>query len=212
MNEGKPTTPHQPSAQPAPSGPPDAFPRGTTSTPASTAASPATASAAIPSDLATDEPADQPGDARSPSHTSEAGPTKADAAKDTASAIFDEVKAAVGGASKREPYPWLALVSLIAAIVWLVWPEDDKLGAENLKLWTVFVVASVVLLFAPMVRSVLRLPAERAWQFCVAGAAGFGFAWVAFLLPTINSNQAFFGTIGFAAAGLAAWTAPGRPQ
>ncbi len=126
--------------------------------------------------------------------------------------MFGEMKAAVGGASKREPYPWLAVAAAIAAVVWLLWPEDDKLGAENLKLWTVFVVASVALVFAPMVRKVLRLPDERAWQFCVAGAAGLGFAWVAFLLPTINSNQAFFGTIGVAAAGLAAWTAPGRPQ
>ncbi len=136
----------------------------------------------------------------------------AEAAKDTASAMFEEMKAAVTGASKREPYPWLALASAIAAVVWLLWPEDDKLGAQNLKLWTVFVVLSVSLVFTPMVRKVFRLPAERAWQFCVAGAAGFGFAWVAFLLPTINTNQAFFGTIGFAAAGLAAWTAPGKPE
>jgi dolichyl-phosphate-mannose--protein O-mannosyl transferase len=191
MNEGKPTTPHQPSSQPTPSGAADAFPHGTPS---------ATAS----------DPTNLPPSEAEPAETSRSDGVKD--AKDTASAMFDEMKAAVGGASKREPYPWLALVSMIAAVVWLLWPEDDKLGAENLKLWTVFVVASVVLVFAPMVRKVLRLSDERAWQFCVAGASGFGFAWVAFLLPTINSNQAFFGTIGLAAAGLAAWTAPGRPE
>lgn len=186
MSESKPTTSHQPT----PSGSSDAFPHGA---PSSTIGDPIT-----------------PPDLSEPSEPS--GPSKGEAAKDTASAMFGEMKAAVGGASKREPYPWLALASAIAAIVWLLWPEDDKLGAENLKLWTVFVVASVALVFAPMVRKGLRLPDDRAWQFCVAGAAGFGFAWVAFLLPTINSNQAFFGTIGFAAAGLAAWTAPGRPE
>ena len=77
---------------------------------------------------------------------------KADAAKDTASAMFGEMKAAVTGASKREPYPWLALASAVAAIVWLIWPEDDKIGAQNLKLWTVFVALSVALVFTPMVR------------------------------------------------------------
>jgi hypothetical protein len=126
--------------------------------------------------------------------------------------MFGEVKAAVSGASKREPYPYLALASLVAVCVWLVLPEDGDFGAENLKLWTVFVLASVALLFTPIVRKALRLTAERAWQFCGGGAAGLGFAWVAFLLPSISTNQAFFGTIGVAAGALAAWTAPGRPE
>jgi hypothetical protein len=133
-------------------------------------------------------------------------------AKDTAAAMFGEVKSAVSGASKREPYAFLALASAAFAIVWLVWREDDKFGAEKLKLWTIFVLASVALLFTPIVKKVLRIDATRAWQFAVGGASGLGFAWVAFLLPDICSNQAFFGTLAVAAGGLAAWTAPGRPE
>jgi hypothetical protein len=129
----------------------------------------------------------------------------------TAAGAFHEAKTAVSGASKRAPYPWFALASVGAVVIWLLLPENDKLGAENLKLWTVMVITAALLLMAPMVRSTFKLNAERAWQFCAAGAVGLGFAWVAFLLPAINTNQAFFGTIAAAAAGLAAWTAPGRP-
>jgi hypothetical protein len=146
-----------------------------------------------------------PGPARTPNPQFEA-------AKDTASAVFGEVRSAVTGASKREPYALLALASAVFALIWLVWPEDDELGAERLKLWTVFVLLSVALLFTPMVRRIVRMEATRAWQFSVGGACGLGFAWVAFLLPRIDSNQAFFGTLAAAAAGLAAWTAPGRPE
>jgi hypothetical protein len=147
-----------------------------------------------------------------PAPSEPGGPSVGSQVSDTASAVFGEMRAAVGGASKREPYPFLVLGALAFTVIWLVWPEDDKIGAQNLKLWTVFVLLSTALLFTPMVRKVVKLDAERAWQFCVGGAAGLGFAWVAFLLPTINSNQAFFGTLGAAAAGLAAWTAPGRPK
>ncbi len=132
--------------------------------------------------------------------------------KDTASAMFGEVKSAVSVASKREPYALLALAAAAFVGVWLLWPENDKIGAQRLKLWTVFVLASVALLFAPIVKKILRIDAQRAWQFAVAGASGLGFAWVAFLLPDISSNQAFFGTLAVAAGGLAAWTAPGRPE
>jgi hypothetical protein len=135
-----------------------------------------------------------------------------DAAKDTTGAMLGEVRAAVKGASRREPYPYLALIAAVGVVVWLIWREDEKFGAENLKLWTVFVIGAVVLLFTPMVRSVIRFNEQRAWQFAVGGAAALGFAWVAFLLPVIQTNQAFFGTLATAAAGLAAWTAPGRPQ
>jgi hypothetical protein len=128
----------------------------------------------------------------------------------TAQAAFGEVKQAVKVASKREPYALLAVVSLVCTFIWIIWPEDGKVGAQNLKLWTLFVLGSAAMIFAPMTRKVFRLADERAWQFAVGGAAGMGFAWVAFLLPSINSNQAFFGTIATAAAGLAAWTAPGR--
>ncbi len=94
--------------------------------------------------------------------------------------------------------------------MWLIFPEDGNFGAERLKLWTIFVLINVALVFTPMIRKALRLDDHRAWQFCVGGAAGLGFAWVAFLLPQISSNQAFFGTIGVAAGALAAATSPGR--
>jgi hypothetical protein len=134
------------------------------------------------------------------------------AARDTAAAMFGEVKSAVSVASKREPYAFLALASAAFVTVWLVWPEDDKIGAQRLKLWTVFVLASVALLFTPIVKKIVRLDAARAWQFAAGGASGLGFAWVAFLLPDISSNQSFFGTLAVAAGALAAWTAPGRPE
>jgi hypothetical protein len=129
-----------------------------------------------------------------------------------AASAFNEVRAAVTGASKRQPYPFLAVGAAAATAIWLLLPENDKLGAENLKLWTVMVVAAALLLFAPIVRSTFKLSEDRAWRFCAGGAIGLGFAWVAFLLPAINTNHAFFGTIAAVCAGLATWTAPGRPQ
>jgi hypothetical protein len=135
-----------------------------------------------------------------------------DTAKDTTGAMFGEVRAAVKGASRREPYPYLALTSALCVVVWLVWREDERFGAENLKLWTIFVVGGALLLFTPMVRSAVRFNEHRAWQFAVGGAAALTFAWVAFLLPVIQTNQGFFGTLATASAALAAWTAPGRPH
>jgi hypothetical protein len=126
----------------------------------------------------------------------------ASASKETAAAMLGEVKSAVSGASKREPYAFLALASAAFAAIWLLYPENGDIGAQNIKLWTVFVLASVGLLFTPIVKKVFRLDPLRAWQFAVAGASGLGFAWVAFLLPSIDSNQAFFGTLA----------APGRPE
>lgn len=159
-----------------------------------------------------------PSNANQPMNLDQASPEpntlgqRTNEAKETASAVFGEMKAAVSGASKREPYPFLVIAAAAAVIVWLVWPENDKIGAQNLKLWTVFVLGSVGLLFVPMIRKVVRLDPQRAWQFCAGGAAGLAFAWVAFLLPSISTNQSFFGTIGAGAAGLAAWTAPGKPE
>jgi hypothetical protein len=125
--------------------------------------------------------------------------------------VFGDVRGAVSKASKREPYPWLAVASLAFTLIWLMWPEGGSVGAVKLKLWTIFVLTSVLMVFAPMMRHTFKLEDFRAWQIAVAGAGGIGFAWVAFLLPSIGSNQAFFGTFATAAAALAAWTAPGKP-
>ena len=126
--------------------------------------------------------------------------------------VFGDVRGAVSGASKREPYPWLAVAALAFTVVWLLWPEGGSVGAVKLKLWTIFVLTSVLMVFVPMLRHAFKLDDFRAWQIAVAGAGGIGFAWVAFLLPSINSNQAFFGTFATVAAALAAWTAPGKPS
>jgi hypothetical protein len=160
----------------------------------------------------TKESAKESGKDSSKDSAKESAKEAATVAKETASAVFGEVKSAVSIASKREPYALLAVASAGFTLLWLIWRENDTFGAEKLKLWTVFVIASVALVFTPIVRKVFRLDPLRAWQFAVGGASGLGFAWVAFLLPNIDSNQAFFGTLAVAAGGLAAWTAPGRPE
>jgi hypothetical protein len=125
--------------------------------------------------------------------------------------VIGELRGAVSGASKREPYPWFAVSSLAFTVIWLLWPEGGSIGAAKLKLWTIFVLTSSLMLFIPMLRNLLKLDGFRAWQIAVVGASGLGFAWVAFLLPSINTNQAFFGTFAIVSAALAAWTAPGKP-
>lgn len=125
--------------------------------------------------------------------------------------LFRDARSAVRQSSRREPYPALAAAALALTALWLLWPEGGSIGAVSLKLWTGFVLCSVALLFVPMWRERLRLEPEQAWRLAAGGAGGLGFAWVAFLLPDISSNQAFFGTLATAAAALAAWTAPGRP-
>lgn len=125
--------------------------------------------------------------------------------------LLGDVHSAVQGASRWEPYPLLAAGSAALTALWLLWPEGGAIGAAGLKLWTLFVIASVALLFVPLWRARLQLDAGQAWRLAAGGAGGLGFAWVAFLLPSISSNQAFFGTLAAATAGLAVWTAPGRP-
>ena len=125
--------------------------------------------------------------------------------------LLHDVHSAVHGASRREPYPLLAAASAALTVLWLLWPEEGAIGAAGLKLWTLFVIASVGLLFVPLWRDRLSLDAAQAWRLAAGGAGGLGFVWVAFLLPSISSNQAFFGTLAAAAAALAVWTAPGRP-
>lgn len=139
------------------------------------------------------------------------GPADLTSARPSMEQVFGDVRGAMTSASKREPYPWLAVASLGFTAAWLLWPEAGAMGAVRLKLWTLFVLTSVSMVFMPMIRHTFRLDEFRAWQMAVAGAGGIGFAWVAFLLPSIGSNQAFFGTFAAASAALAAWTAPGRP-
>jgi hypothetical protein len=126
--------------------------------------------------------------------------------------LLRDVRGAVRQSSRREPYPLLAASAAGLTALWLLWPEGGAIGAAGLKLWTLFVLCSVGLLFVPMCRERLRLEPDQAWRLAAGGAGGLGFAWVAFLLPSISSNQAFFGTLATAAGALAVWTAPGRPQ
>lgn len=146
-----------------------------------------------------------------PAPESAPGGTTPPYARPSMERVLGEVRSQVTGASKREPYPWLAVAALGFTIVWLLWPEGSMIGFVRLKLWTIFVLTCALMLFVPMLKSILNLDDFRGWQISVAGAAGLGFTWVAFLLPSISTNQAFFGTFATVAAGLAAWTAPGKP-
>lgn len=127
------------------------------------------------------------------------------------SEVLHDVRSAVQRSSRREPYPLLAAGAAGFTVLWLLWPEGGAIGAAGLKLWTLFVLCSVGLLFVPMCRERWGLAAEQAWRLAAGGAGGLGFAWVAFLLPSISSNQAFFGTLAAGCAALAVWMAPGRP-
>ena len=128
-----------------------------------------------------------------------------------ASAVLDNLQSGFKGATKREPYGLFAFAAFAGVLLWLFWYEDDEFGFWGLRLWTLFILPSVALVFAPMVRKALKIDEARAFQLCAGGAFGLCFAWIAFLLPDIASNKSFFGTIATACAGLAAWMAPGRP-
>lgn len=125
---------------------------------------------------------------------------------------FDQPAPAGANRLPRETYPVLALASAAATLAWIFWHANKRFGYQDLRLWTAFVALSAALVFAPLLAANVRIDAGRAWQFCVAGAAGLGFAWVAFLLPNIQSDQGFIGTLAAGTAALAAWTAPGRPR
>lgn len=125
--------------------------------------------------------------------------------------LLRDVRSAVKQSSRREPYPLLAASAAGFTALWLLWPEGGAMGAAGLKLWTLFVLGSVGLLFVPMCRERLSLDPAQAWRLAAGGAGGLGFAWVAFLLPAISTNQAFFGTLAAGCATLAVWMAPGRP-
>ncbi len=133
--------------------------------------------------------------------------------KSKAADVLGDVKSGFETAkAKKEPYGLFAFAAAICTLTWLMWIDSGALAFWNLKLWSVFILASVALVFAPMVRGALKISEHRAHQLATAGACGMIFCWVAFLLPDIQSNQAFFGTFATAFAGIAAWMAPGRPS
>ncbi len=121
------------------------------------------------------------------------------------------VDQALPGRPKQQPWVALASISALTVVLWFVWPNGNKTGAQSLQLWVVLVIASVVALFAPLARQACNLSTQQAWRVEAAGALGLVFCWAVFLLPSLNSTTAFFGSAATAAAGLAAWTAPGRP-
>jgi signal transduction histidine kinase len=126
--------------------------------------------------------------------------------------VVGDVRAGVQAASKRNPYGWFAGGTVLFVAVWLLWWDDGKPALWRLKLWTLFIVASALLVLTPMVRGRFQLSEQHAAQLAAGGAGGLAFAWVAFLLPNIASNEAFFGTLATACAALAAWLAPGRAE
>jgi hypothetical protein len=156
---------------------------------------------------------DTPPPAVDPPPQAGATPLSNEEIKAKAADVLKDVKSGFETAkTKREPYGLFAFASAVAALIWLCWFSDNRPAFWNLGLWTVFVLAAISLLFAPMVRGTLNISEARAHQLATAGAGGMVFAWIAFLLPNIETNRAFFGTLATAFAGLAAWMAPGRPS
>jgi peptidoglycan/LPS O-acetylase OafA/YrhL len=133
--------------------------------------------------------------------------------KAKAAEVFGDVKAGFETAkAKKEPYGLFAFASAVATLIWLCWFDGNRPAFWNLGLWSLFILASAALVFTPMVRGTFNLSETRAHQFATAGALGMAFSWIAFLLPDIQSNTSFFGTLATAFAGIAAWMAPGRPH
>ncbi len=153
-----------------------------------------------------------PPDASEPPPASAATPTS-DEIKAKAADVFKDVKAGFETTKQtREPYGLFAFLCAGATLIALCWWNGTKFVFWDLGLWTTFILAAAALVFTPMVRGVFKLTEQRAHQFASAGAFGMAFIWIAFWLPDISSNQAFFGTFATAFAGLAAWMAPGRPS
>lgn len=140
-------------------------------------------------------------------------PPAGDEIRDKAAGVFKEVKAGFDTTKQtREPYGLFAFLAAGATLVALLWWNGSKFVFWDLGLWTTFILAALALVFTPMVRGVFKLSEQRAHQFASAGAFGMAFIWIAFWLPDISSNQAFFGTFATAFSGIAAWMAPGRPS
>lgn len=134
------------------------------------------------------------------------------APRPNASELFEDVQSGLQAASTREPYGWFAGATLAFMAIWLLWFGNGQLAFWRLKLWSIFIVVSGLLVLAPMLRRRFGLSDAHAAQIATGGAGGLVFAWVAFLLPNIASNEAFFGTLCTACAALAAWLAPGRSR
>lgn len=141
-----------------------------------------------------------------------ATPAPSPAPRPKPSELFDDVQTGVKAASTREPYGWFAGATLVFMAIWLLWIGRGQFAFWRLKLWSIFVVVSGLLVLAPMLRRRFGLSDTHAAQIATGGAGGLVFAWVAFLLPNIASNEAFFGTLCTACAALAAWLAPGRSR
>jgi hypothetical protein len=82
----------------------------------------------------------------------------------------------------------------------------------SMGLWSGFAIACVALLAAPMVRVATRLTLVQSWRIAAVGAGGLCFHWLAFVLPSLSSNPAFFMTVAVAGALWSVWLAPGRSE
>lgn len=100
-----------------------------------------------------------------------------------------------------------AVASIAAVAIGISVPEGGHNAWHVVKAWGGVALVAAALTFAPS----LRLPAYRAWQLAVGGAAGLALYWVLFVLPDIAKNTSLITTLGVAAGIVVAWIAPGRP-
>jgi hypothetical protein len=107
-----------------------------------------------------------------------------------------------------------ALLGLVAAgglAAAVFMKEDDVQGWDNYGVWGIFAIVAALATAAPSMVGQGTLNRERAWQISVAGAVGVALFWILMILPSIEKNLSFVATAATVLAGLAAWTAPGRP-
>lgn len=107
---------------------------------------------------------------------------------------------------------WWGLLAVVGITVAVSVPEDGANAWKDIGVWAAFAIAAALATLAPAARGNVKLSAERAWQVAVGGFVGLAFYWILFVLPSIAKNVSFVATVAVAAAGLAAWFAPGRPS
>ena len=80
--------------------------------------------------------------------------------------------------------------------------------------WSVFATLAAVVVIAPALAGLAGrgLPARTAWRVGAAGLVALAVFWVLVALPVAASDRGFWLTAALAAAGVATWLAPGRPE
>lgn len=117
-----------------------------------------------------------------------------------------------GSTSTVSGSTWWALLAVVGIAVAVSVPEDGSNEWKSIGVWAGFAIAAALATLVPAARDSLKLAPERAWQVAAGGFVGLAFFWILFVLPSISQNISFVATMAVAAAGLAVWSAPGRPS